>query len=52
MYGLIVKLTAVSGAREELIRVLRENAVNMPGCLSYVDRGLRSCRSRTTEIAP
>jgi quinol monooxygenase YgiN len=36
MYGLIVKLTAAPGAREELIRILRESAVNMPGCISYV----------------
>jgi len=36
MYGLIVKLTAVPGKREELIRILRESAGDMPGCLSYV----------------
>ena len=36
MYGLIVKLTAAAGKREELIGILRESAGNMPGCLSYV----------------
>jgi len=36
MYGLIVKLTIVPGKREEMIRILKESAVDMPGCLSYV----------------
>lgn len=36
MYGLIVKLSVHSGRREEMIRVLRESAADMPGCLSYV----------------
>jgi quinol monooxygenase YgiN len=36
MYGLIAKLTAVPGKREELIRILRDTAADMPGCLSYV----------------
>ncbi len=36
MYGLIVKLTAASGARDTLIQILSESAVDMPGCLSYV----------------
>jgi quinol monooxygenase YgiN len=36
MYGLIVKLTAVSGKRDEMIAILKESAANMPGCLSYV----------------
>jgi len=36
MYGLIAKLTAVPGKRAELIRILRESASDMPGCLSYV----------------
>jgi len=36
MYGLIVKLTAISGGREQLIRILSQSAVNMPGCFSYV----------------
>ena len=36
MYGLIVKLTAVTGKREELIRILKESSADMPGCYSYV----------------
>ena len=36
MYGLIVKLTAAAGKREDLIRILKESAVDMPGCISYV----------------
>lgn len=36
MYGLIVKLTAVAGRRDELIALLRESAADMPGCLIYV----------------
>lgn len=36
MYGLIVKMTIVPGKRDEMIRVLRESAADMPGCLSYV----------------
>ena len=36
MYGLIVKLTPTPGKREELIRILKEAAVDMPGCFSYV----------------
>ena len=36
MYGLIAKLTAVPGKREELIKTLKESAGDMPGCFSYV----------------
>lgn len=36
MYGLIVKMTTVPGKREEMIRVLKESAADMPGCFSYV----------------
>jgi len=36
MYGLIGKMHAVSGARDELIAVLIEGVSGMPGCLSYV----------------
>ncbi len=36
MYGLIVKLAVVPGKREEMIGILKESAVDMPGCLSYV----------------
>jgi len=36
MYGLIVKMTAGPGKREELVTILKEGTGNMPGCLSYV----------------
>jgi quinol monooxygenase YgiN len=36
MYGLIVKMTIVPGKREEMTRVLKESAADMPGCFSYV----------------
>ncbi len=36
MYGLIGKMRAVSGARDELIAILIEGVSGMPGCLSYV----------------
>ena len=36
MYGLIGKMTAVPGKREELIAILLEGLANMPGCLSYI----------------
>ena len=36
MYGLIVKITAVPGKRDEMIAILKESAAGMPGCLSYV----------------
>ena len=36
MYGLVVKLTAVPGKRDEMIAILKESASGMPGCLSYV----------------
>jgi len=36
MYGLIVKIKAVSGKRDELSSILLESADKMPGCLSYV----------------
>ena len=36
MYGLIGKIHAVSGARDELAAVLIEGVGGMPGCLSYV----------------
>jgi len=36
MYGLIVKLTIVPGRRDEMIRILKESAADMPGCFSYV----------------
>jgi quinol monooxygenase YgiN len=36
MYGLIGKMTAVSGQRDALAAVLLEGTGAMPGCLSYV----------------
>ena len=36
MYGLVVKITAVPGKRDEMIGLLRESAADMPGCFSYV----------------
>jgi quinol monooxygenase YgiN len=36
MYGLIAKMVAVAGKREELISLLLHGTDAMPGCLSYV----------------
>ena len=36
MYGLISKMTAIPGKRDEVIAILLEAAINMPGCLSYI----------------
>ncbi len=36
MYGLIGKLIAAPGKRDELISILLEGTTDMPGCLSYV----------------
>jgi quinol monooxygenase YgiN len=36
MYGLIGKMTAVEGKRDELIKILLNGVSGMPGCLSYV----------------
>jgi quinol monooxygenase YgiN len=36
MYGLIGKMTAHAGKREELARILLEGVAGMPGCLSYI----------------
>jgi quinol monooxygenase YgiN len=36
MYGLIGKMTAVDGKREELIKILLDGVSGMPGCLSYI----------------
>lgn len=36
MYGLIGKISATAGQREELIAILLEGVAGMPGCLSYV----------------
>jgi quinol monooxygenase YgiN len=36
MFGLIGKMTAVAGKRDELIAILLEGIADMPGCLSYI----------------
>lgn len=36
MYGLISKMTARDGKRDELISILLDGTKDMPGCLSYV----------------
>ena len=36
MYGLIGKMTAVSGKRDELAAAMLDGTSAMPGCLSYV----------------
>ena len=36
MYGLIGKMTAVDGKRDELIAILLAGVSGMPGCLSYI----------------
>lgn len=36
MYGLIGKMTSVPGRRDELIAILLEGTVAMPGCRSYI----------------
>ncbi|MEJ7624026.1 MAG: putative quinol monooxygenase [Pyrinomonadaceae bacterium] len=36
MYGLIGKMLAVAGKRDELIKILLDGVSGMPGCLSYV----------------
>ncbi len=36
MYGIIGKITATEGGREQLISILLEGTRDMPGCLSYI----------------
>ena len=36
MYGLIGKMIATPGKREELAQILLDGIAGMPGCLSYV----------------
>jgi quinol monooxygenase YgiN len=36
MYGMIVKVTAVSGQRQSLISILLTGTGEMSGCLSYI----------------
>jgi quinol monooxygenase YgiN len=36
MHGLINKMTAVEGTRDQLIAILLQGTQEMPGCLSYI----------------
>jgi quinol monooxygenase YgiN len=36
MFGLIGKMRATSGKRDELVEILLEGTGSMPGCLSYI----------------
>ncbi len=36
MWGMIAKITILPGRRDEMIRILKESAGDMQGCLSYV----------------
>ena len=36
MYGMIARLTTVSGRREEVIALLQESTRALPGCHSYI----------------
>ncbi len=36
MYGLLGKMYAVPGQRDQMVAILLENTGAMPGCLSYV----------------
>ncbi len=36
MYGLIGKMIAVQGKRDELVSILLDGMQDMPGCLSYI----------------
>ena len=36
MYGLIGKMIAVEGKRDDLVAILLEGMQSMPGCLSYI----------------
>jgi quinol monooxygenase YgiN len=36
MYGLIGKMTALEGKRDDLMAALMQSADEMPGCLSYI----------------
>jgi quinol monooxygenase YgiN len=36
MWGMIAKITVLPGRRDEMIRILKESATDMQGCLSYV----------------
>ena len=36
MYGLIGKMTALPGKRDELVAILLDSVLALPGCLSYI----------------
>jgi quinol monooxygenase YgiN len=36
MYGLIGKLITAPGKRDQVIQIIGDSAVSMPGCMSYV----------------
>ncbi|MGN6303858.1 MAG: putative quinol monooxygenase [Mesorhizobium sp.] len=36
MYGLIGKMRAATGKRDEVLAILREATTDLPGCLSYI----------------
>lgn len=36
MFGMIVKIEVYPGKRDEMIAILKESALGMAGCLSYV----------------
>ena len=36
MYGMIAKITAAPGKRDQIIQILGDATVSMPGCLSYI----------------
>ena len=36
MWGLIARITLLSGKCDEMVEILKESAAGMPGCLSYV----------------
>lgn len=36
MHGLIGKMTAAAGKRDELVAILLEGVAGMPGCVSYI----------------
>lgn len=36
MYGLIGKMIATDGKRDELVAAMRESTADLPGCLSYI----------------
>ena len=36
MFGLIGKMIAAAGKRDELVAILLEGVADMPGCLSYI----------------